>query len=102
MRRQQLGASGPDISVVGYGAWEAGGEHWGPNQSDDVVIEAIHAALEAGIDWIDTAEVYGSGESERLVGRALQGRRDDGFVATRVGPKPAGTGLAPDGTRGAS
>ena len=99
MRRKKLGTQGPEISVVGFGAWEAGGEHYGPNPSEDEVIEAIHAALEGGIDWLDTAEVYGMGTSEKLVRRALEGRRDGVFLATKVAPSPAGTGFAPDEIR---
>src|SRR5436190_14608635 len=99
MQKKKLGKQGPEVSVVGFGAWEAGGESYGPNQSEDEVIEAIHAGLDAGIDWIDTAEVYGNGESERIVGLALQDRRDRVFVATKVGPKPEGTGFAPDEIR---
>ena len=72
------------MSVIGYGAWEAGGADWGPNESDEVVIDAMRAALDAGIDWIDTAEVYGDGVSETLVGRALAGRRDGALIASKV------------------
>jgi aryl-alcohol dehydrogenase-like predicted oxidoreductase len=82
MRRGKLGARGPEISVIGYGAWEAGGTAWGPNESEDVVIEAIRVGIESGADWIDTAEVYGDGVSELLVGRAISGRRDEVVVAT--------------------
>jgi aryl-alcohol dehydrogenase-like predicted oxidoreductase len=96
MERRRLGADGPDISAIGYGAWEAGGTSWGPNESEDAVIDAIRAALDAGIDWIDTAEVYGDGESERLVGRAIGGRRDDIVIATKVGARPDGTGYRPN------
>lgn len=96
MRRRRLGANGPEISIVGYGAWEAGGTSWGPNESDEAVIAAIRAALDAGTDWIDTAEVYGDGASEGLVGRAVAGRRDDVVIATKVAPRPEGTGFRPD------
>ncbi|HSL10962.1 MAG TPA: aldo/keto reductase [Actinomycetota bacterium] len=96
MERRRLGASGPEISVIGYGAWEAGGTSWGPNESDEAVVDAIRSALDAGIDWIDTAEVYGVGASERLVGRAIAGRRDDVVIATKVGDRPDGTGFRPD------
>ena len=101
MRMDQLGSKGPAISVVGYGAWEAGGDAWGPNESDQVVIDAIRAGLDAGIAWIDTAEVYGDGQSEELVGRAIEGRRDGVVVATKVAPKPDGSGFRPDDVRGA-
>ena len=96
MRRQRLGSNGPQISVIGYGAWEAGGTSWGPNRSDEAVIAAIRSALDAGIDWIDTAEVYGAGESERLVGRAIAGRRDDVTIATKVGEGDDGSGFRPE------
>jgi aryl-alcohol dehydrogenase-like predicted oxidoreductase len=93
MRRRALGAKGPEISVIGFGAWEAGGDAWGPNRSEDRVVEAIQAGIDAGISWIDTAEVYGDGTSERLVGRAIAGRRDEVTVATKVAPQPDGTGF---------
>ncbi|HWL91873.1 MAG TPA: aldo/keto reductase [Actinomycetota bacterium] len=95
MRASKLGARGSEISVIGYGAWEAGGTAWGPNESEDVVIDAIRAGLDAGIDWIDTAEVYGDGVSEILVGRAISGRRDEVVVATKVAPQPEGSGFSP-------
>ena len=82
------------MSVIGYGAWEADGDAWGSNESDETVIESMHAALEAGIDWIDTAEVYGKGESERLVGLAVAGRRDEVLIATKVAPIDEGTACA--------
>src|ERR671918_2890873 len=99
MRTRQLGSNGPEISVIGYGAWEAGGDAWGPNESDQVVIDAIRAGLDAGIAWIDTAEVYGDGKSEELVGRAVEGRRDGVVVATKVAPRPDGTGFRRDEVR---
>jgi aryl-alcohol dehydrogenase-like predicted oxidoreductase len=101
VRRRRLGARGPEISVIGYGAWEAGGTAWGPNESEDVVIDAVRTGIDAGIDWIDTAEVYGDGVSETLVGRAISGRRDDVLVATKVAPQPEGSGFAPAQVRDA-
>jgi len=92
MQMRQLGAGGPEISVVGFGSWEAGGMHWGPNSSEEDVIAAIQAGLDAGMTWVDTAEVYGDGESERIVGRAVAGR-DDVLVFTKVAPDE-GSGLA--------
>ena len=85
--------------MIGYGAWEAGGDAWGPNESEGVVIEAIRAGLDAGIGWIDTAEVYGDGVSERLVGKAIQGHRDDVVVASKVAPRPEGSGFRPADVR---
>lgn len=101
MRKRTLGARGPEISVIGYGAWEAGGTAWGPNDSEDVVIDAIRAGIDSGIGWIDTAEVYGDGVSERLVGRAISARRDEVVVATKVAPQPEGSGFAPAQVRDA-
>jgi aryl-alcohol dehydrogenase-like predicted oxidoreductase len=98
MRTRKLGPQGPDISAVGFGAWEAGGEAWGPNPPDEQTIAAIHAGLDAGMNWIDTAEVYGGGRSEELVGRALEGR-DDAMVFTKLGPKDAGSGFERDQVR---
>jgi aryl-alcohol dehydrogenase-like predicted oxidoreductase len=101
MRRQRLGSQGPELSVIGFGAWEAGGDAWGPNPSDDEAVEAMRAGLDAGINWIDTAEVYGNGRSEELVGRAIEGRREEVVVATKVAPRPDGSGFRRDAVRAA-
>lgn len=101
MRTRRLGSEGPEISVIGYGAWEAGGMGWGPNPAEEQVVEAIESAVETGVDWIDTAEVYGGGKSESLVSRVLAdhpGVR----VFTKVAPKPAGTGFRADEVRAAA
>jgi aryl-alcohol dehydrogenase-like predicted oxidoreductase len=99
VRTARLGSSGPEISVIGFGAWEAGGDAWGPNPSEDGVLEAIRAGLGAGIGWIDTAEVYGDGTSETLVGKAAAGRADEVLIATKVAPRPDGTGFRADQVR---
>jgi aryl-alcohol dehydrogenase-like predicted oxidoreductase len=101
MLTRRLGSQGPEISVIGLGAWEAGGDAWGANPEDDDIVRAFHAAFDAGVTWVDTAEVYGSGVSERLVGKAISGRRDDLVVATKVAPQPEGTGFRPDQVRAA-
>lgn len=87
--------------MIGYGAWEAGGTEWGPNESERGVVDAMRAALDAGIDWIDTAEVYGDGTSEGLVARAIAGRRDEVVIATKVAPRPDGSGFVPEQVRAA-
>ncbi len=88
MRKVRLGSSNLEVSVIGFGAWAIGGSGWsyawGP-QDDQDSINAIHAALDAGINWIDTAHVYGHGHSEEVVGRAIRGRRNDVIVATKCG-----------------
>jgi aryl-alcohol dehydrogenase-like predicted oxidoreductase len=99
MLTRRLGSRGPEISVIGLGAWEAGGDAWGANPADDDVVRAFHAAFDAGVTWVDTAEVYGAGVSERLVGKAIAGRRDDLVVATKVAPEPEGTGFRPEQVR---
>lgn len=97
MRVRKLGSSGPEISVIGYGAWEAGGMAWGPNPPDEETTDAMRAAFDAGITWVDTAEVYGGGRSEELVAQAVAGR--DVLVFTKVAPRPAGSGFDAAGVR---
>lgn len=88
METRRLGRDGPALSVIGFGAWAIGGGGyaygWGP-QDDAESIAAIHRALEAGVNWIDTAPVYGLGHSEEIVARALDGRSDRPFIATKCG-----------------
>jgi aryl-alcohol dehydrogenase-like predicted oxidoreductase len=96
MQTRRLGTHGPEISVVGLGAWEAGGDQWGRRPDEDAV-RAMHAAVDAGITWIDTAEVYGNGRSERLVGRVLRDRPGEVMAFTKVAP--FGSGLRPDDIR---
>jgi aryl-alcohol dehydrogenase-like predicted oxidoreductase len=96
MKTERLGSGGPELSVIGFGAWEAGGTHWGPNESEAAVIASIRAVFDTGINWIDTAEVYGNGVSETLVGRAIEGRRDEVLIATKVAPSPEGSGFRPE------
>lgn len=84
---RRLGRSGPEITTIGFGAWAVGGEWrygWGP-QDDGDSIAAIHRALDAGVDWIDTAAVYGLGHSEEVVERALRGVDDRPLVFTKCG-----------------
>jgi aryl-alcohol dehydrogenase-like predicted oxidoreductase len=69
---------------------------WGSPPPEDQVVRAIATVLESGIDWIDTAEVYGNGTSEALVARALGDRRADVLIATKVAPAPDGSGFRPE------
>src|SRR5205809_3245602 len=85
MNTRKLGNSDLTITPVGFGAWAAGGPWqfgWG-EQSDYDSVAAIHRALELGINWIDTAAVYGLGHSEEVVARALKGIRDRPYVFTK-------------------
>jgi aryl-alcohol dehydrogenase-like predicted oxidoreductase len=92
MKKQKLGKNGPEISVVGFGAWEAGGQFWGPGPEDEHVIKAMQAGFDAGMTWIDTAEVYGRGRSEELVAEAVRDYPDV-LVFTKLAPTPNGTGF---------
>jgi aryl-alcohol dehydrogenase-like predicted oxidoreductase len=86
MERARLGTSGLEVSRIGLGTWAIGGWMWGGTDREQA-IRTIEAALDAGIDLIDTAPVYGQGESEAIVGEALRrsGRRDRVVIATKVG-----------------
>ena len=85
MRYRPLGQSGIQASVVAFGAWAIGGWRWGGTDAEKSV-QAIRAALDAGVNFIDTAAVYGFGVSEELVGQAIQGRpRDQIVLATKCG-----------------
>lgn len=84
MRYRPLGPSGISGSVVAFGAWAIGGWNWG-GQDDDDSIRALHAAIDSGINLIDTAPIYGFGRSEEVVGRAIRDRRDKVVIATKCG-----------------
>ena len=84
MLMRKLGSSGIDISAVGFGAWVTGGWMWG-GADDQQSIAAIHAALDEGINLVDTAPMYGYGHSERVVGQAIRDRRDRVVLATKCG-----------------
>lgn len=84
MKSNVLGSSGILCSSVGLGTWAMGGWMWGGND-DGAAIRSIHAALDAGVNFIDTAPAYGLGHAETLVGTAIQGRRDQVVLATKCG-----------------
>jgi aryl-alcohol dehydrogenase-like predicted oxidoreductase len=87
-----LGRSGLAVSPIGFGCWAIGGPAfrdgnpigWG-KVDDDESVAAVHAALDAGVTFFDTANIYGAGHSERVVARALAGRRDEVVIATKFG-----------------
>ncbi len=84
MQSRPFGRTGRDVSEIGFGTW-AIGSAWG-EVNDDEAIAALHAALDTGITFIDTADVYGDGRSERLIARVLKERGSDKpFVATKAG-----------------
>ena len=83
MERRRLGGTDLELSVIGLGTWVFGGRWGGANDEDSVA--ACHAALDAGVNWIDTADIYGQHRAERIVGRVLKERRDEIIVATKCG-----------------
>ncbi len=84
LEKRILGKSGLAVTAMGIGLWAMGGSDWGPADDRDS-LAAIDAAVEAGINFFDTSDVYGDGHSEELLGRAMQGRRDKFIVATKIG-----------------
>jgi aryl-alcohol dehydrogenase-like predicted oxidoreductase len=85
MRYRRIADGQLEVSAVCLGCWAMAGDPvWGPQRRVDA-IEAIQASLGAGINFFDTAEAYGQGDSERLLGEALAGRREQAVIATKVG-----------------
>src|SRR5437764_15333968 len=84
MRYRPLGRTGFDVSEISFGAWAIGGA-WG-DVSDDESLAALHRAIDRGVNFIDTADVYGDGRSERLIAKVKADRtRDTIYVATKAG-----------------
>lgn len=84
MEMRKLGSAGPEVSAIGFGAWAMGGRGWG-EVDDRETVAAVQRSIDLGSTFIDTAEVYGNGHSEELIGQALAGHRDQVFLATKVG-----------------
>ena len=91
MEYRTLGRTGWNVSTISFGAWGIGGDVWG--KTDDAEsMRALHAAVDHGVNFIDTADVYGDGHSERLVGQLLRERSEEIIVATKAGRRlPAQT-----------
>lgn len=85
MATRFLGSSGIEVTRVGLGTWAIGGGPWWGETDDAESIRAIHAALDAGVNLIDTAPAYGFGHSEEVVGRAIRDRRHGVVLATKCG-----------------
>jgi myo-inositol catabolism protein IolS len=84
MEYRDLGRTGPRVSEIGFGAWAIGGDAWGPVE-DAESLAAMERAMELGINFLDTADVYGDGRSESLVAKAIRGRRDEVVLSTKGG-----------------
>lgn len=89
MKTRPFGRTGREVSEVGLGTWQLGGTEWG-NVSDAQALETLRAAADAGVSFIDTADIYGMGRSETLIGRFLKERpdRERFFIATKLGRFP--------------
>ncbi len=87
MRTRQFRRTGRQVSEIGFGTWGIGGAQWA-DVDDRVAIGALHAALDGGITFLDTADVYGDGRSEKLIAQALRGRSGPKpFIATKAGKR---------------
>ena len=84
MNYRTLGTSGVEVSEIGFGAWVVGSDWWG-DRSDEEAIDMVRYAIDQGVTYFDTGDVYGHGDSEELIGRAVEGHRDDVTVATKIG-----------------
>ena len=84
MEYREIGGTGVQGSVIALGAWAIGGWMWG-GQDDRESIRTIQRAIDEGVNFIDTAPIYGFGRSEELVGKAIAGRRDEVVIATKCG-----------------
>src|ERR1700733_1755983 len=96
MHERRLGSSPVSVSEIGLGTWGMSGAFWGA-ANDAESIRVIHRALELGLTLIDTAEAYGQGHAEEVLGKALVGRREKAVIATKVAPNH----LAPGELEGA-
>lgn len=83
MEYRKLGSTGYEVSTISFGAWAIGGS-WG-SVDDDESLRALHTAIDKGVNFIDTADVYGDGRSERLISQVLKDRSEDIVVATKAG-----------------
>lgn len=84
MKCRVLGRTGLEISEIGFGSWAIGGNSYGTT-SDQESLDALACALDHGVNFIDTADIYGFGKSEELIGRLIKGRRDQVVIATKGG-----------------
>src|ERR1700759_347972 len=87
MEQRTLGRTGRSVSVVGLGTWQLGAD-WGSVDEQDA-LAVLAAAVDSGVTFLDTADVYGDGRSERLIGQFLKQRREQLFVATKMGRRVA-------------
>src|ERR1700722_152528 len=92
MKKRLFDKTGIKVSEIGLGCWQLGGSDWG-DLDEKQCFEILSVAVEAEVNFFDTADVYGGGRSEEIIGKFLKGRSEQIFVATKLGR--AG-GLYPD------
>jgi len=83
MEYRKLGNSDLEVSVIGFGCWAMGKRYWGDDVDDELSIRAVHRALDLGVNLFDTADCYGSGHAETVLGQAIKGHRDEMIIATK-------------------
>lgn len=101
MNNRTLGRSGIEVSPMGIGCWAIGGSDWAGGADDEESIRGIHRALDMGVNFFDTADVYGPERSEIVLGSAVAGRRDKVVIATKFGNTPTGPRADADHIRSA-
>ncbi|NNJ64448.1 MAG: aldo/keto reductase, partial [Xanthomonadales bacterium] len=93
MNRRQLGKTGLEVSEIGFGAWQlCNSDSWG-GMDERTALRLVHEAVDGGIDLFDTAPNYANTKSERILGEALQGRRDRVVLVSKFGHTPEGPKL---------
>lgn len=85
MKYRKFGNLGWDVSEIGFGAWAIGGDMWGP-QKDSDSLDALNKAVDLGVNFIDTAQGYGKGHSEEIIGRFIKNRNENIYIATKIPP----------------
>ena len=102
MKYRTLGKTGFEVSWISLGTWQVGGK-WGSDFDHSNADRILNLAVDKGINFIDTADVYGNRESEKAIGRLLKNRSEEIYVATKCGrrtAKPTDNGFTPEGIRG--
>ncbi|MFN8531893.1 MAG: aldo/keto reductase [Anaerolineae bacterium] len=99
MDARVIGRSGIQVSPMGIGCWAMGGSGWGGGADDAVSMRGIQRALDMGVNFFDTANVYGDGHSEMILGQAIAGHRHEVVIATKFGHSPTGPRTTPEAIR---